>query len=517
MNYLETELSKAVKCHTNGNTDEAEQLYANILKVDPDNIDVLHPYALLLAQKQQYESSINMLLKLIGILGINEKSLDILKLLEEVYTLSGNTVQSANVTGQILALEPSEEGYYNLGIFYEKNNQIENANICYLNAIAVNPNSIKSYIAIGNLFLTISDVEKAKEAFNKAINIDPNNTENASSYNYLGVIYKQLGDTEKFVHYLEQAYRLNPNAVACRYNLGCAYLTQKNFKEGWPLFEARLDGYPEQKPRFDTQKKPIWDGSQDIAGKTVYVYNATPYYAYGDTLMFARYIPLIVSKGAKVIFEPQPALVKLFQLCNMGAEIVESYTNFNFDYQMPVMSLANPFRELNDIPFSDKYITADDNKIKEYKEKFFNNDCLKVGLKWKGSPDVAPRNIDVDLLLKLSEVKNVKFYSLEKGLTEKLPDSSGVASIAETFNDFSDTAAAIANMDLVISVDTSIAHLVGAMGIPTWILLPYITNWRWFSDTETTPWYQSAKIFKQTERDNWIEVVERLKNTLLSL
>ena len=174
------------------------------------------------------------------------------------------------------------------------------------------------------------------------------------------------------------------------------------------------------------------------------------------------------------------------------------------------------------IPFDEGFLKANPEKVKESKTNYFNNNKFKIGIKWLGNPSIGlSRIIPIESFYKLFDLPNTQFYSVQTddGVEElqKLPDNYELFDLGKTFNDFSDTAAAIENLDLIICNDTSIAHLAGAMGKPCWILLPSLYNWRWHTDISFSPWYKSVRIFKQNEADNWDEVFERVYDSLKGL
>lgn len=423
---------------------------------------------------------------------------------------------------KLLELDPNNyEYHYNLGQSYINKNDINNAYKAFITSIQLNQNFEDAYLSVADIYFKTSNFDKALEFINSALKINP---ENPVSHNLLGVIYRTPENMEKSIFHLEKALKALPNSPQIKYNLAGAYLITKNFDKGWDFFESRLECLSEHKLKFPFNLKPKWDGRDNIKGKTVYVYNATPYYAYGDSIMFARYLPEITARGAKVIFKPQPLLYSLFKNNNLNAEIIEDSTpdtSINFDYQLPIMSIVHPFKSTNiDIPLKDKYIEAQKEKADNYKQEFFNHSKFKIGIVWYCSNLLDNRSTTVDKFQVLSEFKNVELYSLQKGGDlSPVSDKLNIINIAKSLNDFSDTAAAIKNMDLVITVDTAVAHLAGAMGKSVWILLCHSPNWRWFLDCgDKSPWYNSAKIFRQTSAGHWdsvfYEVLKELKSLL---
>ena len=254
-------------------------------------------------------------------------------------------------------------------------------------------------------------------------------------------------------------------------------------------------------------KCPKWEG-QDLADKSLYIYYAA---GIGDAILFSRYLPLINKEKAGIYLHVQPPLRSLFKDSRLdtGLNAVESeeeIKSVHFDYQISLMSLANVFKtNRENVPCSEGYIKANPQKTANYKKSYFDNDKFKIGIAWQSSQIDNIRSIShISSLYPLLRMKNVEFYSLQKGFGEiqllDLPDDIEITDLAPTFSDFSDTAAAIENLDLVITVDTSIANLAPAMGKFTFIILPAIVDWKWDgNDSEHTSWYKKVKIFRQAD------------------
>jgi hypothetical protein len=249
-----------------------------------------------------------------------------------------------------------------------------------------------------------------------------------------------------------------------------------------------------------------------------------------------RYLPLLGDLGAgKVLFKlNNRGLERLLGGSDLKAEILDLETpvdSLNFDTNIHLMSLPLIFRtNLENIPFKQKrYLKANEEKVREYKERFFfdvQNDKYKIGIFWQGNPAIkADRNRS--LLLRyfypLFKLPGVAIYSLQKGFgleqLNDLPEGVEITSLGDTFNDFSDTAAAIENLDMVITIDTAVGHLSGALGKKTWILLPFNAEWRWHLDMDYSPWYEDVRLFRHKEpgKKDWEEMMERVKEQVKAL
>lgn len=381
-----------------------------------------------------------------------------------------------------------------------------------------NPNDAKALMLLATLKYKNSQFKSAKRLFEKVLELDSNAY--AANKSLADINYLIDNKPEETIKYYTNFLKYEPQNVEAMACLSLAYLKIKDYKNGWAFFEKRP---PKQKaidtisslPESKINAKPLWQG-EDIKDKTLYVYYEA---GYGDVIMFARYLPLLKNKCKKVLFRPQASLTNLFEDCNLGVEVLSqdiAECDTEYDYHIPVMSLPY-LLGLNSeecIPYPDKYLKANYEKVQNYKEIYFNNSQFKVGINWHGNTEFTrDRCYESKSLAPLLMNTNAKIYSLQKGdgieQLEQLIEFD-IVDLGSTFNDFSDTAAAIENLDLVITNDTSIAHLSGALGKQCWIALPYVQDWRWSTDLSYCPWYKSAKLFKQKQAGNWDEVFNRV-------
>lgn len=416
-----------------------------------------------------------------------------------------------------LSLNPNNaETYYNLGISYYEKELLDLSNNCYLKALQLNPRHINSYNNLGRNLNKTRKYDEAIEILKTAISLFP---DYSKAYYNLGVSYyeKRLFDLAQnaFIKDIE----LNSAATKSYYCLGGIYLMKGEFEKGWELYEKRLLLEDSEKVVMPVIYKPRWNG-EDLKNKTIYVYREQ---GFGDTLMFSRYVLMLQDIAQKVVFKPQQALKELFITSDFKADIIDESIpedNLEFDVHIPLLSLPLLFKtSINSIPYSEGFLEANPEKLNYYKNKYFNNNKFKVGICWQVNPKVMKeRAAKLKNFYKLFEIENIEFYSLQKGYgsekLQNLPASINITNLGDTFDDYSDTAAAIANLDLVIAVDTSIAHLAGAMNKQTWVVIHKESEWRWMIDREDSPWYKSVKLFRQQETDNWEELFNRVYNEL---
>lgn len=367
-------------------------------------------------------------------------------------------------------------------------------------------------------------IDEAEDIYKKILKIKPDLTE---AYFNLATIYYDKNECQNAVDCYNKILEYSPNDEEVKYFISLAYFKMKNYAEGEKYFESRLcrkssllsqiKTYPNL-----TKKAPLYKGEFD-KNKTVYTYYEA---GFGDMIMYSRYLPLLKERVGKVIFKPQREIYPLFKENPLGCEIMGTFLpeeNFHFDYHIPIMSLPYVLNLSGDDIFNlnSGYMKANPIKSTEYKEKFFNNDKLKIGIKWQGNTMYdRGRVITVESFFKLFDIPNTKFYSCQtfegSEEIEKIKSKYDIVDLGVTFNDFSDTAAAVDNMDLVICNDTSLAHLAGAMGKRCYILLPFVYNWRWHTDLTHCDWYKSVKLFKQKTPNDWNGVFDEIYNELLS-
>lgn len=486
MDILEKEkFNKAFKLHSKGELDQAETIYKEILEETPDNAEVLNLLGILKIAKNELVIAEKYITKALSI----KKDAYFYENLAKVYEAK------KDFTKEIEALEEAAntiacgfEIYFLLGLAYKNNIEYEKAEKTYLKAIEINPKSEKACYNLASLYLFLNKPEKA-------------------------------------IEYFQKCHEINPNDKEVLYFLSLGYLRIKDYQTGLKYFENRLcrnTAIISQQVTYPNiiKKAPIWRG-EDISDKTLYTYYEA---GFGDMIMFARYLPELQKRCKKIILKPQKALVQLFKDNFPNVEIMNLFyeeDKINFDVHLPFLSLPYVLGLNNEEVFMhhDKYLKAVPEKVQYYKENFFNNDKFKIAIKWQGNTYYeTDRVINVEAFAPLFDIPNVKVYSAQtfEGSEEfeKLSSKYDITDLASSFKNFSDTAGALENIDLVICSDTSLAHLAGAMGKPCIVLLPYNYNWRWHMDLTHCDWYDSVKLFRLGKKETWNELMLRVVNTL---
>jgi hypothetical protein len=476
--------------HQNGNLSEAENAYSEVLRLDEDNAEACNLMGVLKLQQSEISSALEWIEKAIS-------------------------------------HSPCEyfyETYFQACIRGEQYDKIvECADI----VLKKYPKSFALLFNLGLAFKNLNENFKAIEFYDKALKVDP--TSYQAWFN-LAHLYSVEAKYKNALSALKICKKLKPKDNDTDYFLSLAYMQNKNYDKGLKLFENRLcretalalqgKTYP-----YLASKDRLWKG-ENIKNKTIFVYYEA---GFGDVIMFSRYLPLLKKKCKKLVFYPQKQLVPLFQESGLGIdELIEGFIpeqNMDFDVHVPLLSLPYLLGLKGERVFehSEGYLSANQTLADEYKEKYFNNDKFKIGIKWQGNTYYdKDRVIPTEAFLPLMELDNTQFYSFQtfEGSEElaKLKDRSNIVDIGGGLTDFGQTAAAIQNLDLVICNDTSLAHLAGAMCRPCFVLLPYEVNWRWHDDLSKCDWYDSLKLFRQASSGNWKsmfdEVLEILRKEL---
>ena len=333
-----------------------------------------------------------------------------------------------------------------------------------------------------------------------------------SAYYNMGNILQRLGNFEEAMTCYQRTLTIEPKNVDAHWNLALTYLRAGRFADGWAEYEWRWmrPGTP-----VEHRNVPGWDG-RPFEGRTLLLVCEQ---GLGDTLQFVRYLPHAIQKGGSVILRCQPELVRLLSGFSGVAHIVTRDDPLPvFDVQSSLMSLPGLFgTTLETIPNQVPYLPVPGVSA----SRMLEGDGLKVGLVWGSSPTDPSRSCPLSKLLDLGRVPGVRFFSLQKGPWAadlgQVPEAEFIEDLSDRIHDMADTAAFVCQLDLIITVDTSVAHLAGALGRPTWILLPHLADWRWMVDREDCPWYPTARLFRQEAPGDWDGVIARLLSAFNNL
>ena len=383
-------------------------------------------------------------------------------------------------------------------------------------AIKYKPDYIEAYVNLGNALKDSGQLEAAVARYDEAIALAPNRADAwANRGNVLNSLNRQAAAIDSF----DRAIALDPQLADAYWNKSLALLVSGDFEHGLPLYEWRW-----QIGAFAGGKKdvpqPLWTGNESLSGKTILLYSEQ---GFGDAIQFCRYAALVAARGARVILEVQPALSRLLKDLNGVDAIVSRGEPLPaFDYHCPLLSLPLAFdTRLDTIPASAGYLHVDSDIRARWAERLGPANKLRVGLVWSGS---ATHKNDHNRSLQLVSLLNAlpdkfQYISLQKEIRDEdrqtLNRHPELLHLGDELQDFADTAALCDLMDIVISVDTSVAHLSGAVGTATWVLLPYSPDWRWLLERSDSPWYPAMTLYRQPASGDWTIPLKQINDDLL--
>jgi hypothetical protein len=381
----------------------------------------------------------------------------------------------------------------------------------YRQILEVEPQNPRALQLLGVLAFQAGHASAGIDLVERAIRINPNVPDFHSN---LGVIFKEIGRIDEAIACYRRALSFEGSAADYRWNLAVTLLARGEFAEGWEEFEWRL-----RSPKlrlFRGLAQPQWN-REDLEGKTILLHTEG---GFGDALQFIRYLPLVARRGGRVLLECQPELVRLFrQLPELEQIIARGEALPGFDYQIPLQSLPRIFRtDLTNIPGPVPYLAADPEIAAKWKEKLGSDSNRKIGLCWAGSLVAGEdrRSRSLAIFAPLAGIGGVTFHSLQTGpeAGQAVPAGMKLVDHHKELVDFAQSAGLVANLDLVISVDTSMVHLAGSMGKPVWTLLPFSPDFRWLLGREDSPWYRTMRLFRQEKRGEWGGVIARIGREL---
>lgn len=490
------DLQKAFSLQAQGNLEEAKSIYLEFLTENPLQPDVSNLLGLVYLQEnnldeaeKQFKIAVdgfscaefhqnlgltfykkkdfqNAMENFEKVLEYESQNIDLTRDLARMAKLAGQVDYAIKFFQKAVELDCYDEvGFNNLGLLYEKKHEFQMAKECYIKSLKIREN----YEAAHNL----------------------------------GVLHRTLRNFDESVRCLHQALKLKPNEYETMISLGMSYLSKKDLVNGYKYYQFL-------KPELKEKYKNHWDGKKHPESTLLVYYQA----GYGDHLMFSRYLPFLKDYFRHVKVLLPPTVRSIVEKNISGVEFVEM-DSVDYDYSVNIMELHYLLGlDFDNIPSSEGYLKVDDDLVKCYKNEYFKTDKKKIGLFWQGNPNVfANRSIKLKELASLFELEGhgFEFFSFEKEDPQnQIAEFPNLVDLGQSFRSFEDTAAALKNIDLLITIDTAIAHLAGAMGVDTFLMLPYSSEWRWFSDVEKTPWYDSVRIFKQKEPYKWNDVVKNI-------
>ena len=541
-------MDEAVGLHRAGKLREAEKIYGRIVKAAPDYFDALHIYGSLKAQSGQMGEALRLinaalkinprsaeaLVNLSNVMHALKRDQEALDCLDKALTIKpddplalanrGSALLSLNRPADALAafeallrLGPSNgEALMNRGVAKANLSRQEEALADFDAALALVPGHPNVLYNRGNTLLALNRPVEALADFDRALGAMP---EHPRAWNNRGRALQQLNRYAEAVQCFDRALALNKGDADAQSNRALSLLTLGDLREGCKAYEARW----KRTGMADTRRgynKPLWLGEFPLGNKTILL---TAEQGLGDTIQFARYAPVLARNGAKVVLEVQPELKTLLSgVDGVSACVARGEPLPSYDLHIPLGSLPLALKtDATDIPADIPYLQADPARIDKWKGKLGALPGKRVAFAWAGQTNHANdrnRSIDLKLLEPLLALAGISFVSIQRDLRGDddalLASHTNVTAVGGDLNDMADTAAVLALSDLVISVDTSVAHLAGAMARPAWVMLPFAPDWRWGLTSESSAWYPQVRLFRQPSLGDWPSAIAHLRAAL---
>lgn len=427
----------------------------------------------------------------------------------------GKWTHSLWIYQRLLELSPENASVYsNMGTLFSSRHRFEPALALLKKSIELDPKHSGALSNLGNAYQRKGMFSLAEKYLKKSIKLAP---DHFSAHLNLSIALRRKGKIKKSLKQLDKALELAPDNADAHFNKAACHLSLGELEKAWPHYEYRW-GMQEAKNTRRQFPQPLWEGQQS-ENSTLFVYCEQ---GFGDAIQFARYIPKAAEHVEQIIAECRPELVRLFQGVEGVSTVISRGQKLpNFDVHIPLLSLPHAFKTTSkSIPQEVPYIRAPAPKnpvqlLENHKKK------CRIGLVWECSLTnkmARMRAMDLDLFEPLMNIPNTQFYSLQHGPNAldvyKPPFVDKVIDLSPMTTDFLSTAMLIQNLDLVISIDTSVAHLAGALNKSTWTLLPKVAEWRWKTKGDSTPWYPSMKLFRQKKEGDWKELMTRVAKEL---
>ena len=395
------------------------------------------------------------------------------------------------------------QAHINRGAALRALNQLEQAVASYDRAIDLAPNTARAHYNRANALRDLARLDAALESYDRAIAIDPRDPQ---LHVNRGITLKQLNRLDAAIASYDKALEVQPNYSEAVWNKALAQLLMGDFEQGWKSYEWRWE--TAQKGFGRTYRQPRWLGADSLQNKTIFIHAEQ---GLGDTIQFSRYVSLLAERGADVVLEVPTALTALLSTLDGAARIISPGDDpLEFDYYCPLLTLPLAFGTgSQNIPASPAYLRGDPGTVRQWAQKLGERTAPRVGIVWSGNADTPDdRNRSIALLHLLKTLpQGCEYISLQKEVRPADRDALRASPLLRHFgdqlNDFSDTAALCTLVDVVVTVDTSVAHLAGALGIRTSILLPYSPDWRWLLARDDSPWYPSVKLYRQVAVGDW--------------
>ena len=505
-------LAAAVRHHRAGDLDAAEALYLRILRDAPAQIDSLHLLGLVANQRGRHEAAIELIGRAIA---LKPDFADFRTNLAAALKAAGRLEEAEAECRRAIALAPSAKAYYALGTILQLRGCFEEAVGAHRQTLELNPNHAEAHANLGAALQALGRIDEAAREYEWSAAAKPHSPH--AHYN-LALIRQEQGRPHDAIASYRQAIARDPDYADAHWNEALQHLALGAYDAGWTQYEWRWrrPAYPMK--RFSERD---WVGGS-LTGRTILL---TAEQGFGDTFQFIRYAALVKKRAAAVIVECQPELKQaLAYTAGIDRRVGQGEPVPAFDRHAAMLSLPRLLgTNLATIPADIPYIRPDPLRVAAWRGQIRRGGGRNVGLVWRGNPknsDDRKRSMDVATIAKLCGLAGINWFSLQIDATSEeiaiLSRDAGVHDCAPALKDWADTAALMAMLDLVVTVDTAVAHLAGAMGRPVWVMLSAVPHWSWLRDRSDSPWYPTARLFRQEQRGDWGGVIAAIAAALRS-
>jgi tetratricopeptide (TPR) repeat protein len=512
-------LDRGIGFHRNGDFARAEEIYREILANVADHFDALHMLGSVLIQTGRLESGVELIDRAMAIRpdhanALNNRGVVLMELRRFDEALASYD--------KALAIRPDyAEALNNRGNALRELNRLDEALANYDRALAIKPDYAEALNNRGVALVELKRFDEALASYDKALAIRP---DYANALNNRGVVLMELKRFDEALANYDRALAIKPDHAKALNNRGLASLLIGDFQTGWIGYENRW--YTKEAPERNLKAQyPIWRG-ESISGKRVIVYEEQ---GLGDIIQFSRYLKKLSELGAQVTFLVRREMHKLLRSLDHTVHLTDICdVSERFDYQCALLSLPLAFATtLETVPAETPYLRAESERVRKWKDRL-GGEGFKIGVVWQGGKagriDTG-RSFALTEFFRLSRLPNVRLISLQKGegveQLREMPEGMVVETLGDDYDAgaeaFLDTAAVMESLDLVISSDTSVAHLAGALGRPVWVALKYVPDWRWMLDRMESPWYPTMRLFRQRTMDDWKGVFSAIESALREL
>ena len=543
---------RGLACHRAGNLGEAERLYGAILMQKPGHRGALHLLGLIAHQRGQHAAALGLVDRAIA---AGDRSAEIESSRGQILSALGRPEEALASFERAAALQPKEAAHHgncgnlllalrrfdaalarydralallpdhpetlgNRGIALHHLGRFDAALESFDRVLALQPGQAGAHANRANTLRTLGRFEEGLASFREAVRLEPGN---AGMQANLALELADAGDFAAAMAGYARALACRPDCADAHFGEALCHLLHGDFARGWPKYEWRWKiPHGVSGGRRDVGA-PQWRGDAPLAGKTILLHAEQ---GFGDTIQFCRYVPLVARQGATVLLEAQPPLLPLLRsLAGPARLLAPDEALPQVDFHCPLLSLPLAFATtLDTIPAPGPYLGAPSDRVEKMTALLPPPSSVRVGLVWSGNPahrNDRKRSLALEHLAPLLGLPGIAYVSLQRDLSAEdeavLARYPGVALLGRHLGDFADTAAALAPLDLVITVDTAVAHLAGAMGKSLWLLLPHVPDWRWLLEREDSPWYPTLRVFRQPAPGDWDSVIARVADALAAI